>query len=132
MIAGNPAFQIDGGAAADIVPDHVIQVVPDLADDAHCQVSFPHLTKFVFEAAVAGIEMDLQFARADGADEKIDVFPTAFVRKKVDPAVVDGRQAEVDTVRIRHDDRVFRSLPFAASHNRNNQPNMGTNAVLPK
>lgn len=115
-----------------MVPDHVIQVVPAPVGDAYCQVSFPHLTEFALEAAVAGIEMGLQFARAEGADEKIDVFPTAFVRKKVDPAVVDGRQAEVDTVRIRHDDRVFRSLPFAASHKRNNYPSMGTNTVPPK
>ena len=76
--------------------------------------------------------MGLQFARAEGADEKLDVFPTDFVRKKLGPAVVDGCQAEVDTVRIRHDDRVFQSLPFGASHNRNNQHCMGTNTVPPK
>jgi hypothetical protein len=75
VIAGNPAFQIDGRAGADIVPDHVIQVVPDPAGDADHLVSFPHVAKFVLEAAVASIEMGLQFSGAVGADEKIDAFP---------------------------------------------------------
>jgi len=35
MIAGNPAFQDDGRTGADIVPDHVTQVVPDPAGNAH-------------------------------------------------------------------------------------------------
>ena len=88
MIAANPAFQVDGRAGADIVPDLVIQVVPDPAGDTHHPVSLPHVAKFVLEAAVAGIEMGLQFAAAVGAHEKIDVFPAVFV--KVLPAGFQG------------------------------------------
>ena len=35
VIAGNSASQIDGRAGADIVPDHVTQVVRDPAGNAH-------------------------------------------------------------------------------------------------
>ena len=59
MIAGNPAFQNDGRTGADVVPDHVSQVVADSTGDAHHFVSLPHVAKFVFKAAVAGIEMGL-------------------------------------------------------------------------
>ena len=114
IITDNPEVQADWDTGNDIIPDRIVQIVSVTAGDAHHMIFLQDIAEFVFETAVARVEMGVQLPGRVGANKKVDILVFEFVGKEMNPADVDAPQGYSDGAVPGNNDHVFRR-PSAAS-----------------